>query len=748
MRLVVERFCDVRPFGRWDAMMRGFLIILCLGGLGALGWHALTIGTDRPYLQGAPQIASALDIGEGDGAGDGTGDGDARAGTGKRRETRLAGMDGIGGGGAMAKAHLVDRVEEGPADGARQAPYTFAAGREADGTLVLTGYAPDLAAKRAIEAAARRLAGDAELRHDIRVAPGAPEGDWTGMVRTGLAALAATDTGRLEISGLDVTLRGASGDPVALEAAKAMVAAAPAGRWTTEITATVPEGGFVFRAMKTADGTIVVEGHAPDPATRDRLLATIETMAGQPVSGTLEIAAGMPDPGFPGRVERAVAALLVTEQGLVSVSAGGVRLTGDVETALERQALDRLVGDAWVTEVKVLDPTPLGDMTIRLEPDGSLSAEGRLPEGLDQAVLYAELPGIDTDGLDAETRGKAAEWRPAIEALAIVLPRMEIAEARLTGTALSLTGTMKRGFSARGAEAALSAALGRDWTVAVDVAERAPLAEIVLSKDRDGLSVSGLLPDGIGPSDALAILGREARGAGLTGGGDGAAEGWRDALAAVDEALELFRTASVRLAAGSVDLGGTLAPGYAADAADAWIAAKLPDGWRLALTAEETAPGEGDRRIDLATGATENFRRGYWLPDMDFPVSPARCAREVDGVLATRKITFLTGSAEISAEDAALLNRLAAIAVRCLNSSGLRLRIEGHTDSSGNDRINQRLSEERAAAVLEALAARGVRRDAMAAEGFGETKPIASNNTREGRARNRRITFGWSGDGG
>lgn len=155
-------------------------------------------------------------------------------------------------------------------------------------------------------------------------------------------------------------------------------------------------------------------------------------------------------------------------------------------------------------------------------------------------------------------------------------------------------------------------------------------------------------------------------------------------------------------------------------------------------------PSEGDRRVSLDTGTAESFRRGYWLPDVAFQVSTQRCAAETEAALAGEGLPLSNGGADIADRGLPLLNRLAAIAVRCLNSSTLALEIGGHTDSVGNDARNQALSQARAEAVRQALVERGVREEAVSARGYGESRPLATNNTPEGRAQNRRIVFDWS----
>ena len=90
--------------------------------------------------------------------------------------------------------------------------------------------------------------------------------------------------------------------------------------------------------------------------------------------------------------------------------------------------------------------------------------------------------------------------------------------------------------------------------------------------------------------------------------------------------------------------------------------------------------------------------------------------------------------------------KLAKISGIVLAHTGLSLEIEGHTDSVGSDEFNQQLSERRADSVRDFLAEQGVPGSSIRARGFGKTQPVASNDTSEGRQRNRRVELVVNGD--
>ncbi len=90
--------------------------------------------------------------------------------------------------------------------------------------------------------------------------------------------------------------------------------------------------------------------------------------------------------------------------------------------------------------------------------------------------------------------------------------------------------------------------------------------------------------------------------------------------------------------------------------------------------------------------------------------------------------------------------KLAKISGILLAYPALKVQVEGHTDSVGSDDFNQRLSEQRAQSVREYLVDQQVPANAVTAFGFGKTKPVATNDTAEGRQQNRRVELVVSGD--
>ena len=109
-----------------------------------------------------------------------------------------------------------------------------------------------------------------------------------------------------------------------------------------------------------------------------------------------------------------------------------------------------------------------------------------------------------------------------------------------------------------------------------------------------------------------------------------------------------------------------------------------------------------------------------------------------DGRFVTRGILFDVNKATIKPESMGVINKI----VKMMKAhEDLKLRIEGHTDSDGEKRLNQELSEKRAKAVKAILVESGIAASRLKTKGYGESKPVDSNSTPEGKANNRRVEF-------
>ncbi|WP_458792606.1 OmpA family protein [Yoonia sp. MH D7] len=114
------------------------------------------------------------------------------------------------------------------------------------------------------------------------------------------------------------------------------------------------------------------------------------------------------------------------------------------------------------------------------------------------------------------------------------------------------------------------------------------------------------------------------------------------------------------------------------------------------------------------------------------------CRADANARLAVENILFDTDKAIIKPESDRTLDDIAAILMSCPSSA---FEIAGHTDSDASDEYNVDLSQRRVVAVRQALAQRGVDTTGYIARGYGESLPIASNATEEGKAQNRRVEF-------
>ena len=168
--------------------------------------------------------------------------------------------------------------------------------------------------------------------------------------------------------------------------------------------------------------------------------------------------------------------------------------------------------------------------------------------------------------------------------------------------------------------------------------------------------------------------------------------------------------------------------------------------------AKDTAAAVAQRRA--AEAETEKARQAAAQAEAEKAQLRAQLLNQLNSILQTRDsarglivnmsdVLFDTGSYTLKP---GAREKLAKISGIVLAHPGLSLQIEGHTDSVGGDEFNQQLSERRADSVRDFLAEQGVAPSSITAHGFGKTQPVASNDTPEGRQRNRRVELVVNGD--
>ncbi len=218
-------------------------------------------------------------------------------------------------------------------------------------------------------------------------------------------------------------------------------------------------------------------------------------------------------------------------------------------------------------------------------------------------------------------------------------------------------------------------------------------------------------------------------------------------LSAVSVSLQ----ALARMESGGVEANGAkfTANGVAIDEARAATITQLMKSITDGLIGDSVLtiarpPALGLSEIIAETAETEPSGPDLDIEENTTPDSATRCIGQILSIIAETRITFESASVEVSGNSRAALDNLAAALVECKN---IAITVTGHTDSSGWTARNRQLSQDRADAVAQYLGANDIEANRITTHGAGESEPLTSNLTRQGRARNRRIEIEISQDG-
>lgn len=407
--------------------------------------------------------------------------------------------------------------------------------------------------------------------------------------------------------------------------------------------------------------------------------------------------------------------------------------------ALERirRDLDQAVGDFEAATRHAADVEPQFTSTLAAREAALDSAADRLFPGAWQAAEQALLSAATTlergrteravDLIEAATAEFRAVELMAIEGRLLSRARAEIAEARGARVERDAPRTLAR------AQALLAQAeetLAEDRG-AVDAAASLAARAEALARHARALAATVQQARGRGGSVEDALLGREAplRAVAREAGLEAAEAG--DPAALGETLIDHLDALEARLQRTEAELA----------AANQRVLAMDEELREL----DRQLGGVARERSELimALEAQAQVRAQFARLEALFDREDALVLREGDQVIIRLVgLNFATGSAALDSDAQSLLSRLAEAANIFPQA---RFTVEGHTDARGSAQLNLRLSQERADAVVEHLAERyGLPRARLRGVGLGSARPIATDETAEGRARNRRIDVTFS----
>ncbi|WP_209426042.1 OmpA family protein [Pararhodobacter sp. SW119] len=442
-------------------------------------------------------------------------------------------------------------------------------------------------------------------------------------------------------------------------------------------------------------------------------------------------------PGWEQAVDYALGVLTALPVAQVSVTAGRIEVQALVASDAARQQLEsELRAAAPRGQVVILDleaPRPiLSPYTFRfvLDEDGTRLEACAADNDDDRDRILSAVRRAGANERLTCTIGMgmpAPRWAQAVELGVETLAGLGAGTLGFSDTdvALRVPATVAQAEFDR-AVGRLETRLPEAFTLTAErrepdpdsVAEDDTLPELRATLDTEGrVLIAGRLPDerirGAVTAFANARFGSEA--VTLEARLDPELpSGWSVRALTALEALAELNSGSVLMRADRVDLTGISGNPEASDRVTRILSDGLGADARLAVRVRY------DEELDPVAQAP----------------TPERCESRVQAVLAARKITFAPGSAQLDSDSRAVLDEIAEILREC---GELPLEVAGHTDSQGRAETNQRLSQERAEAVINGLLERRVLVAGMVAQGYGQDNPIADNATAAGREANRRI---------
>lgn len=624
------------------------------------------------------------------------------------------------------------------------APYQWSA--SFDGTRVLVeGFAPDASFADRVRMAS---SGDTPVATAMALASGAPDG-FSETAPVLIENLTRLKSGAIV---LDDGVLKLTGTPPSIKVAQEVTASATAAGAEVALEA-APVGDYWLTATVGADGkSIVLDGYVPDQAGKDRLAAMLHVDASH-----LQVAPGAPA-RFESALEFGLKALSHLKEGRFAVRTSVLTLKGVALSSSDYKAvLAQLEAGApqgsvlAMAEIKPPAVSPYVWVAAK-GLDGTFHFSGNAPDEAfrSQAAEQAGKVSSDTVTLGSGAPdGFAAAATAGIDAL----KGLEAGRLGYDGTRWALSGTAKSDADRSAIETALAAATDiAAWEIAitskdapvavaepaVDPAahaepetETAPAAEQAIAVGEPSPAQPPVKTEAPVPV-AYEFSAVRKDGGAIVFSGDIPAEATRSFLRVISgggsvEGLELKDRAPEGFVFNAIAGVRTLVTLKSGELRF--------DGLDWSLKGQAATPEE-QQRASAEIAALPDAK--MWAADISGPPAIDLCRARVADFSAHTTILFKSGSAVLEPESVAALKQVGVDLQLC---PAALVHVEGHTDADGPEDANLALSVARSEAVVAALIEDGVAEERLYAVGYGESTPIADNDTRAGKQANRRIVF-------
>lgn len=620
----------------------------------------------------------------------------------------------------------------------RAEPFELTATKGTDGWTGLSGAIPSEDVRATMATATGLDAGALVL------STGAPDANWPVALMIGAEAAGPLESASLTLSDTVLTLTGTALTPAQKDAAEAVLAGLPGGYTSTTDIAALDDG-TPFRLEATWEGsTLLATGKVPAEVMGMTLAddSPVETLRFRATRSVLS------DESWPSVMQSSVDALLLLQSGDLSIEGETVTLSGvalpDAKAEAEAMIAGLPGGYAGSTDIALYDDG--APFSLLVGYDGSAATvAGKLPAGVARDDLNAAFPQAPLEGeTDSAFIGDPdGTWFTTTQDALAALGMLDSGELSVVGEKVTLSGVAL----SPAVEADITALLaGVDADLSLEFLDDGTPPDWHLRYEAaTGATLNGKLPAGLTKGDLADLIALPA----IDGTPD---QGFIEAES--DEVLSALSMAAEYLPETELldlDLSGerptlelVMSPGVDTELVALDLSQRLPGSIDFFISDLEDMPREGDTRLNIALNQQEEFTGGTWLPQLDFIADLETCRDEAASVLSGGGVNFLSGEARLDAKSVRAINTVAAIVMKCVNEAGLALEVGGHTDNTGDDALNQTLSDARAQTVRDALVARGIDDLAISAVGYGSSQPIADNATEEGRAANRRTELTWS----